>query len=132
MPSMGQVIQLQILWHRLPERNLGAVHIRAAVQVEVAHPLRDILKMAFIRLQGAFHHGTLAQKIGQSRDGDWIQEIDLEIKAIADMISVEGHGFNQGNVRHVGIMSFECIPAVTGRQCLVNREMQISTGRMNL
>lgn len=84
---------------------MQTIHIRTAVQVVVAHPLRDVLHVTFVRLQRPFHYSTLMKKIGQTSDIKWVEEIDLEEKSIANMVTVERYSFDQGDVRNVRRLS---------------------------
>jgi hypothetical protein len=59
MPPVDCGIYAIAIWNRPPKLHLRAVDIGAAIYVVVAHPLKQVLQMALIRLKDTVQDCTL-------------------------------------------------------------------------
>ena len=73
----------------------------AAVQVVIAHPLQQVLKMAFVRLDNPCQNGALNKKVGKSRHEAGVAQVHFEEGSVSNMVPVEGYSFDERDVRDI-------------------------------
>ena len=69
------------------------------MQIEVAHPLQQVLQMRLIGLEHSCHNRALLQQVVETRHVHRVQEIDLEVVRVPDVIAEERYPFGKTNVR---------------------------------
>lgn len=123
---MVEVAEFEILRYRCSELDVAAIHDCASVQVVIAHPLRNVLHVRLVRLEGSFHHSSLVQKVHKAIHMERVQKIDLEEEPPSYVIPIEWNTLHQGDMRHKSGLPVVCIPTEADSQSIVDREMKTS------
>ena len=100
VPALGVVAKL---WDGTPKADSLARDYPATVQVVVAHPLQQVLEMAFVRLNDPCENGALDKKVGKPRHETGVAQVHFEEASVSNMVPVEGYSFDE---RDVGDITF--------------------------
>ena len=112
VPQMSDIIQCFEHRNRSPKDYLLTINISTSIQVIVSHPLKQILKMSFVRLEYFLHDSNLSQDIGQARHDHRIQDVYLQVELISYVESIEGNPLDESDARDVLRVTIVHISAV--------------------
>ncbi|KAI7456565.1 hypothetical protein KC368_g93 [Hortaea werneckii] len=78
--------------------NFGSIQLNVgtSVQVEITHPLQQVLQMGLVRLEDLLHDGALLKQVGESCHMLRIEQIDFQEVPVADMVTKERKGVIDG------------------------------------
>lgn len=77
--------------------------------------------MALVRLKDAVEDGSLMQEIGEPCHMCGIQQIDFEKDLVADIVTIEWHTFDQGDMSNIDGLSIIGVSAICSGKRVVNR-----------
>jgi hypothetical protein len=89
VPFVRCDIYLIAIWDWESELDFRAVDIGTSVQIVIAHPLQQILEMAFVRLKDAIQNSSLVQEICKPSHMHGIEHIHLEEELVSYIVAVE-------------------------------------------
>lgn len=117
---MRRDIYLVAIGDRRSKLDSRAVDIGAPVQVVIAHPLKKILKVAFVRLKDTIQNSSLVEEIGKPSHMHRIEHVHLKEEFISNTITIKWNAFDQRDVPNIDSLPVVGVSAVSGSKCMVN------------